>query len=125
MYIPAKVGLLIVAFMFLAALVEPLAVFMYEVASDPNLLSVWFGTPPTLLNSTHVSIPVTISYRGSVNLEDFKLLVGDEVIYFGDISRGNYTKDLLVPVTARISGISLSFKVAGIYTVNLTVEEVS
>ncbi len=120
-----KYGILVTAVIISYLLVQPLIVFAVESLSNPEELKIVYG-PIKIINTTHVELPVTIVYNGSVLLADFQLTISGKKILFGDISRGNHTKTIIISLEeARNITIGYEFKIARIYEVEINITGVS
>lgn len=126
MLAPAKFGFIIVAIMLVAALLSPLLLFFIELTNSPEDF-IRFETHVTpSSNGTTARVSVKLIYNGSVKLTDFILEIYGLEINFGTIERGVYEKAITVTslnIDNKQSDIVISFKIAGLYPLKITVSE--
>lgn len=121
----AKYGILVTAIIITYLLVQPLLIFVLESLSNPEKLRMVYG-PVEIINATHIKLPVTIIYNGSIVLADFQLMISGNKVWFGDITKGNHTKTIILPVEeSRNISIGYEFKIAGIYMVEVNITGVN
>lgn len=117
-----KLGVGLVAFLVLSGLVAPAIVFVYELTSKPDLIDL--KTSHEQLNETHVKVVFSITYRGSVPLNDVRLEVLNNTLYFGDLPKNiTLTKHIILNVSSvpEYPEVLISLKIAGIYRLELRI----
>ena len=118
-----KLGVGVVGLILLYGLVAPLAFFIADVVQHPEVLKV--STYYSRINATAVKLVVTISYNGTVELKDVKLVISGKVLYFGNLRKGsNVSKSVTVTLNELQElwrGFTVSFNVAGLYPIELKV----
>ncbi len=117
-----KLGVGLLAFLILSGLVAPAIVFVYELTSKPDLMDL--KASHEQLNETHVKVIFSITYRGSVPLNDVRLEVLNSTLYFGDLSENTtLTKHVILNVSSvpEYPEVLISLKIAGIYRLELRV----
>ena len=121
---PAKLAVILIAFFLLVMLVRPLAVFMYELSRNPDLIRI--DTYASKPRNGKVNLTVRLYYNGSVPLRKLTVSIGNHTLYFGTVRRGVYIGVLTLSM-GDLRGFSGSFKlrftVSGIYPISLSVEE--
>jgi len=117
-----KLGIGLVAFLILSGLITPAIIFVYELTSKPDLID--FKTSYEQLNETHVKVVFSITYRGSVLLNDVRLEVLNNTLYFGDLPKNTtLTKYVILNVSSvpEYPEVLISLKIAGIYRLELRI----
>jgi hypothetical protein len=117
-----KLGIGLVAFLILSGLITPAIIFVYELTSEPDLID--FKTSYEQLNETHVKVVFSITYRGSVPLNDVRLEVLNNTLYFGDLPKNTtLTKYVILNVSSvpEYPEVLISLKIAGIYRLELRI----
>jgi hypothetical protein len=117
-----KLGIGLVAFLILSGLITPAIIFVYELTSKPDLID--FKTSYEQLNETHVKLVFSITYRGSVPLNDVRLEVLNNTLYFGDLPKNTtLTKYVILNVSSvpEYPEVLISLKIAGIYRLELRI----
>ncbi|MEM0086343.1 MAG: hypothetical protein QXV93_01425 [Zestosphaera sp.] len=120
-----KLGIGLVAFLVLSGLVIPAVVFVYELMSEPNLIDL--KTSYEQLNETSTKLVFSITYRGTVPLNDVKLEILNKTLYFGDLRKDStLTKYLVLDVSSPPEHLRvlISLKIAGIYRFELRIRGV-
>lgn len=115
-----KLGIGLVAFLVLSSLVAPAVIFVHELMSEPNLIDL--KTSYEQLNETSIKLVFSITYKGTVPLNDMKLEVLNETLYFGDLTRNvTFTKYVVLDAESlpERPEVLMSFKIAGIYLFEL------
>jgi len=109
----------IISGLIVIGLATPLAVFLWETMKDPNLLSYNVTYKP--VSASEVEVNITLSYKGHIVLKDFTMHIYGQELDFGDIGNGVYTRSIVVsPGQLSDTGVSVGFKVAGLYGFNIT-----
>jgi len=102
----------------LLAVLSPLIIFMYEV-SKGNVIQVSMSINNTTIDDIKTAVVVKLIYNGSVKLTDFKLHMLNKTLLFGDVSRGEYVRNITIDVYASKelldTPMALEFKIAGLY----------
>lgn len=117
-----KLGIGLVAFLVLSGLVTPAVTFVYELISEPNLIDL--KTSYEQLNETSIKLVFSITYKGTVPLNDVKLKILDETLYFGDLPKDVTLTKYVVLNTYLLPErpeVLMSFKIAGIYRFELKI----
>ncbi len=118
-----KLAIVAVALFVIAALLLPLATFFSELAISPDKVPKLF-IRFRLLNRTHILLILNLSYGGSLILKDLTVRIVNKTIYFGDVSKGTYVKEVVVPI-AKIresnKEIFIRFILAGLYPIRVNV----
>jgi hypothetical protein len=92
--------------------------FMYEVGKG-NVIQVSMSITNITIGDVKTAVVVKLIYNGSVKLTDFKLYILNKSLLFGDVSRGEYVRNITIDVYASKelldTPMALEFKVAGLY----------
>lgn len=129
---PAKAGVALVCILLVLAAASPLIVFFLEFASDPeHLITLSVSDVKLDLATGNATVVLKILYSGTVPLKDFTVYMLGENITVGDVVKGEKMVQFSVgaeQVTAGVGGrasvseVALSFRIAGVYWVRITVK---
>ncbi len=117
-----KLGIGLVAFLVLSGLATPAAIFVYELVSKPNLIDL--KTSYEQLNETHIKLAFSVTYRGTIPLNDVKLEILNKTLYFGDLPKNTtLTKYVVFNVSSlpEHPEVLMSLKIARIYHLELRI----
>ena len=129
---PAKAGVAVISALLVIAVASPLIVFFLEFASDPEHLITLSVSDVKLDPATgNATVVLKIGYSGTVPLKDFTVYMLGENITVGDVVKGEKTIQFSVSAEqvtagaggrASVSEVALSFRIAGVYWVKITVK---
>ena len=106
---------------FLLTVLTPLVVFLLDASSfGGDLFSV------KVINATYdgngVEAYVAVTYKGSVPLNNFTIVISGTTINFGNIHRGTYTRKVILRSLDFSGGVQASFSIYGMYPVSVEVK---
>jgi len=117
-----KIVILIVGIIAILALAYPLIVFTLEASTTPTLVNATYTY--TQINQTHINLTLTITYSGSITLNDFTVILGNTTVYFGDLTPHTVKKkDILLNVNELLNSPTqgYEFVVQGLYPIKYLV----
>ncbi len=103
----------------------PLIQFSLDVLNNPEALSFKFSVIDFDVREGIVKINVTTSYRGRITLKDFKIVVMNKTLDFGDLRPGSDVSRILSVSMRDVKrllskGLTLEFSINGLYYVTIT-----
>jgi len=121
-YGAAKIGVIAVFIVLITGVAHPLLISLIEFTRNPDLLTVRVESVERLGDRGKVRVKLKLVYNGSIPLSEFKLFIYNITVDFGDVVKGTYYRELILPAQAieqSGSEYSVSFKIAGFYAISI------